>query len=199
MELRGQHVRVIPMEVGHIEALFEAGQDPRIWKYMFVQVSTLQDMRDLVEQALAQRDAGTEYPFVVEDLQSRRIVGSTRFLDISPTHRHVEIGWTWYTPSVWRTAVNTETKYLLLRHCFERLQLIRVQLKTDSRNVTSQRAIERIGATREGVLRKHMVLRGYVRDSVYYSILDREWETVKLGLEKMLDPIHYNQSSQWKL
>ncbi len=122
------------------------------------------------------------------DQQSDKIVGSTRFLDISISHRHAEIGWTWLAPHVWRTRINTECKYLLLRHGFETLDLIRVQLKTDRRNLTSQQAIERIGGQKEGILRKHRIMpNGYIRDSVYYSILDEEWPLVKTRLQRILN------------
>jgi len=114
-------------------------------------------------------------------------VGSTRFLNISIQNRNLEIGSTWLSPTVWRTRINTECKYLLLKHCFETLGTIRVQLKTDSRNVRSQRSIERLGAVKEGVLRNHMIMPdGYLRDSVVYSIIDKEWVQVKNKLESML-------------
>src|SRR5699024_2902682 len=112
---------------------------------------------------------------------------STRFLNISIPNSNLEIGWTWLSPKVWRTSINTECKYLLLKHCFEMLGAIRVQLKTDSRNVRSQQAIERIGAVKEGVLRNHMVMSdGFLRHSVYYSVIDQEWSLVKDKLERML-------------
>jgi len=126
-------------------------------------------------------------PFAVVDTLRNRIVGSTRLADISFPNRGVEIGWTWLDPSVWRTPINTECKYLLLKHCFETLDMIRVCLKTDSRNVRSQRAIERLGARREGILRSHRILPdGYARDSVYYSILASEWPDVRQTLEHSL-------------
>jgi RimJ/RimL family protein N-acetyltransferase len=126
-------------------------------------------------------------PFVIIDKESQKIVGSTRFYDISVPNKGLEIGSTWLTPAMWRTSVNTECKYLLLKHCFETIGTIRVQFKTDSRNIRSQRAIERLGAVKEGVLRNHMILPDdYVRDSVYYSIIDREWPVVKLRLERFI-------------
>ncbi len=126
-------------------------------------------------------------PFAVIDRASGNAIGSTRFLDISARDRHVEIGWTWYGRAYWRTPINTESKYLLLKHAFEDLGCIRVALKTDSRNERSQRAIERIGAVREGILRRVVIMHdGYQRSSVYYSILDDEWARVKAELEKKL-------------
>lgn len=188
VELQGKHVRVLPMAAEHVDELFAAGHHAQIWAYMSMRVQTRQDMQRLVQQALERREGGREFPFVVQDVASGRLVGSTRFLDISEADRHLEIGWTWYTPDVWRTVINTETKYLLLRHCFEDLSMMRVQLKTDGRNTRSQTAIARIGGVREGVLRKHMVMPdGFVRDSVYFSILDDEWADVRRRLEAMLD------------
>jgi RimJ/RimL family protein N-acetyltransferase len=187
VELEGERVRLVPMEAAHIPDLYEAGKDPAIWTYTTRKVRTPEDMRDLVEAALRAREQGTELPFVILDKESGRLVGSTRFLNIVAAHRQLEIGWTWLSPAVWRTRVNTECKYLLLRHCFETLGAVRVQLKTDSRNVRSQQAIERIGAVREGVLRRHMILPdGYIRDTVMYSITDLEWPRVKKRLEGML-------------
>lgn len=187
IQLVGERAKLMTMEQAHVEALFEAGRFLDIWSYMPIKVETMQDMSKLVEQAIAAKRAGREFPFVVIDNLGGRIVGSTRFLDISEANRHVEIGWTWLTPDVWRTRINTECKYLLLKYCFEVLGLIRVQIKTDKRNSRSQEAIERIGGVKEGVLRKHRILSdGYVRDSVYYSVIDDEWPTVKLNLETML-------------
>jgi RimJ/RimL family protein N-acetyltransferase len=126
-------------------------------------------------------------PFAIIERASGRAVGSTRFLDISEQHRHIEIGWTWLGRAYWRTALNTECKYLLMKYAFEELKCIRVQLKTDLRNVRSQRAIERIGGVREGVLRKAVIIKDdYQRWSVYYSILDDEWSGVKAMLEARL-------------
>ena len=185
--LTGERARLVPMEAGHAEALFEAARDPDIWAYMPLRVTNRTDMVRIVEEALRAQAQGTDVPYVIEDRETGRVVGSTRFCDITLPHRSLEIGWTWLSPQVWRTRINTECKYLLLRHAFETLDLLRVQLKTDARNLRSQRAIERLGAVKEGVLRHHRVLPdGYVRDSVYYSILAEEWPGVKARLEAML-------------
>jgi len=187
VELVGEHVALVPMAEAHLDGLFDAGRSPEIWPYMPMQISGRDDMARLIRDALRARDQGAELPFVVRERRSGRIVGSTRFLDITPAHRNIEIGWTWLEPAVWRTPINTECKYLLTRHCFETLQMIRVQLKTDARNTRSQRAIERLGAVREGVLRHHRIMPdGYLRDSVYYSILARDWPELKLRLEQRL-------------
>ncbi len=131
---------------------------------------------------------GSQLPFAVIDQKNNRVAGSTRYLDIRPNDRAIEIGSTWLGSEFQRTAINSECKYLLLRHAFEELGAVRVTLKTDGRNEQSQRAIERLGAVREGVLRKHMVMwDGYVRDTVYYSILDSEWPQVKDRLKGLLN------------
>jgi RimJ/RimL family protein N-acetyltransferase len=175
------------MEVQHIQPLFIAGNEPSIWTYMPTKVESIEDITNLVKGALQAREQEIAFPFVIIDQRSDKIVGSTRFLNISIPDRNLEIGWTWLSPTVWRTRINTECKYLLLKHCFETLKAIRVQLKTDSRNIRSQQAIERLGAVKEGVLRNHMVMPdGYLRDSVFYSVINREWDMVKNRLEDFL-------------
>jgi len=188
VDLIGHRTMLTPLELRHIDPLYEATSDPAVWTYMPMRIQTADDMLALVTDALAARQSGHEFPFVIIDQQKGKVVGSTRFLDISPANRSLEIGWTWLAPAAWRTSINTEAKYLLLRHCFESLRTIRVQFKTDSRNTRSQQAIERIGGVREGVLRRHRILQnGYIRDSVYYSIIDQEWPTVKTALEQRLE------------
>jgi RimJ/RimL family protein N-acetyltransferase len=186
--LSGKHVRLEPLTEEHIPALAVAGQDPSIWEFMpYGPVITPELMREWVMHILAGKEAGTDQPFAVVHLPSGQIVGSTRYMDIRPAHRGLEIGGTWYAPVFQRTGVNTEAKYLLLRHAFETLGCIRVQLKTDLRNQRSQNAIRRIGAVREGVLRNQMILpNGTYRSSVYFSILDSEWPAVKTHLEELL-------------
>ena len=186
--LAGTAVRLEPLAEGHLEGLFAAAQDPDTWLYMASDPSTsLEKMRAWLEAALAAREAGSTQPFAIVERASGKPVGSTRYFDISPTDRHLEIGHTWLAAAVRRTPVNTECKYLLLCHAFEELGAVRVQLKTDRRNERSQRAIERLGAVREGILRKHMILEsGYIRDTVLYSITDDEWPGVKANLEAKL-------------
>ncbi|GAB1808680.1 GNAT family N-acetyltransferase [Priestia megaterium] len=187
VELAGTAVKLVPLEKTHEQELYEAAKPKEIWEHLPVKVHSLSDMKRLIESALKAKQEGRELPFVVFDIESHSIVGSTRFLDISPPNKSVEIGWTWYHPSVWRTRVNTECKYLLLKYCFEELKLHRVQFKTDVRNNRSRAAIKRLGATQEGISRKHMVLPdGYVRDSVIFSIIDNEWPFVKKRLEVFL-------------
>jgi N-acetyltransferase len=186
--LTGKYVRLEPLSEDHIPGLARVGKEPSIWRYMlYGEVTTIEKMRDWVHEMLARKAAGTDQPFAVRHLESGRMAGATRFMDIRPAHRGLEIGGTWYGIEFQRTQVNTETKYLLLQHAFETLGCIRVQLKADSRNVRSLNAIERIGAVREGMLRNHMIVEGGVyRHSVYFSILDTEWSGVKKRLEAKL-------------
>jgi RimJ/RimL family protein N-acetyltransferase len=186
--LTGNYVRLEPLSEAHIPGLTVAGGDPSIWRFMLYGEVTSEDrMADWVRDILSRKAAGTDQPFAVIHLASGKVAGATRYMDIRPAHRGLEIGGTWYGKEYQRTAVNTECKYLLLQHAFKVLGCIRVQIKTDARNERSQKAIERIGAVREGVLRNHMILEGGIyRDSVYYSIIESEWTGVKVRLEEML-------------
>src|SRR5574339_925952 len=182
------HVRLEPLTEEHIPGLAEIGAGQPFWQFMlYGDINTVDDMRNWVLDILSRAEKGTDLPFVAVHLESGRVAGATRYLNIMPNDRGLEIGGTWYGPEFQRTAVNTECKYLLLQHAFETLGCIRVQIKTDLRNVRSQKAIERIGAVKEGVLRNHMILPdGRYRDSVFYSILDTEWPGVKVRLGQML-------------
>jgi RimJ/RimL family protein N-acetyltransferase len=186
--LEGKVVRLEPMITAHVGGLSLAGKDESIWKYMLYGDLTRQDkISTWVDSILLLQAAGTDLPFTVIHVASGRVAGATRYLEMRPPHRSLEIGGTWYAPEFQRTAVNTECKYLLLKYAFEELNCIRVQFKADARNERSVRGIERLGAVREGVLRNHYVLQdGTFRDSVYFSILDREWPRVKRRLEEML-------------
>ena len=186
--LEGRFVRLVPLALEHAPDLHAAGEDRGIWRYMPIAAPEhLQDTERWIRVALAALDSGAEAPFAIIDRASGKAIGSTRYLDIHPEHEAIEIGWTWVAPAHQRTAANTECKYLLLKHAFEALGASRVQLKTDARNAHSQRAIERLGAMREGVLRKQRRMwNGFVRDTVYYSILQNEWPAVKARLEGFL-------------
>jgi len=186
--LIGNHVRLEPLTEDHVSALTMIGAGQSFWDFMvYGNINTEDDMRSWVRDLLSRAEKGTDLPFVVIHLASGRVAGATRYLNIMPKDCGLEIGGTWYGLDFQRTPVNTECKYLLLKHAFVTLGCIRVQLKTDSRNERSQKAIERIGAIKEGVLRNHMILPdGHIRHSVYYSILDTEWEGVKKRLEEML-------------
>jgi RimJ/RimL family protein N-acetyltransferase len=186
--LQGKHVRLEPMTEAHIPALAEIGVGQPFWDFMvYGRMETVDDMRGWVQDILSRAEKGTDLPFVAIHLASGRVAGATRYMNIMPNDRGLEIGGTWYGPEFQRTVVNTECKYLLLSHAFETLGCIRVQLKTDLRNERSQKAIERLGAVKEGVLRNHMILPdGHLRHSVFYSILDTEWPGVKERLEEMM-------------
>lgn len=187
--LIGKHVRLEPMSEEHVSGLAEIGAGQTFWDFMlYGNINTEEEMRSWVQDILSRAEKGTDLPFVVIHLASGRVAGATRYLNIMPKDRGLEIGGTWYGLDFQRTPVNTECKHLLLQHAFETLGCIRVQLKTDLRNERSQRAIERIGAVKEGVLRNHMILPdGRFRHSVFYSILDTEWPNVKQRLQEMLN------------
>jgi RimJ/RimL family protein N-acetyltransferase len=186
--LTGRIVRLEPLSQEHVPDLTFAGQDESIWQYMLYGIINSEEgMRTWVQDILNRQAMGTDLPFAVIYLENGRAIGGTRFMDIRSQHCGVEIGGTWYAKEYQRTMVNTESKYLMLCHAFEAWNCIRVQFKTDLRNERSQRALERIGAMREGILRNHLILRdGTVRHSVCYSILDSEWPVVKHALEEKL-------------
>ena len=178
--LEGKHVRLEPMRVDHLPALCEVGLEPAIWKWTANVVASAADLEVYVRNALAERDRGIAMPFVTIERSSRKIVGSTRFGNIDLLNLKAEIGWTWINPQWQRTAINTEAKLLMLTHAFEVWKCIRVELKTDSNNKVSQKAMKRIGAVKEGILRNHMITEtGRYRDSVYFSIIESEWESAK--------------------
>ena len=186
--LEGHSVRLEPLTEAHVPALAGIGCDERIWKLMvYGQIRNESDMLKWVRSLLDGQAAGTDMPFAVVHLASGRVAGATRFMEIRPAHKCLEIGGTWYGLEFQHTVVNTECKYLLLRYAFETLGTIRVQFKADLRNERSWRAIERIGAKREGILRNHYILPdGVIRASVFYSIIESEWPGVKERLEEML-------------
>ncbi len=186
--LQGTHVRLEPLTMKHGTDLLEAAQHDDVWRYLPTpRPHTPSDMQKIIESALELQTAGSRIPFAIIDMASGKAIGCTSYLEIQPANHGIEIGWTWLGRDYWRTARNTECKYLLMTHAFERLHAIRVQLKTDSRNYISQNAIARIGGVREGVLRRQVILYdGYIRDTVYFSIIDREWPQVKANLEAKL-------------
>jgi RimJ/RimL family protein N-acetyltransferase len=184
--LEGTLVRLEPLTMDHAAAL-TALLEPEIFEFFNEVMHTRQDVEAFITQALEAAGRGVERPFVILERETGTPVGSTRFMEIQPRHRTLEIGGTWLARRVWRSRVNTECKYLLLRHAFETLGVMRVQLKTNRRNLRSRAAIERIGARFEGILRHHVLIRdGQVRDSAYYSILDTEWPEAKARLEEKL-------------
>ena len=186
--LTGRVVRLEPLSEAHVPDLAAAGRDEDIWRYMpYATVRGEADMLAWVREMLRRQALGGDLPFAVVHAASGRAIGATRYMEIHPQHRNLEIGGSWYAPEHQRTAANTESKYLLLGHAFEALGCVRVQFKADLRNERSQRAIERLGAVREGVLRSNLIMPdGFIRSSVYYSILAEEWPGVKAGLEERL-------------
>ncbi|MDX1932402.1 MAG: GNAT family protein [Capsulimonadales bacterium] len=186
--LVGRSVRLEPVSMAHFPDLAEQAIDPDIWQYMGSgNLSDPERLHGCIEAAVRETRPEEGVMFAAVATATGRAVGMTGLYDVHPVHRRLELGRTWYGRDYRRTAINTESKYLLLTHCFETLSAHRVTIKTDTRNERSQRAIERIGATREGVLRHHMVLwDGYVRDTVYYGIIAPEWPHVKAHLERLL-------------
>lgn len=187
--LYGKIIKLVPLQKSYVLELAEAGDDEEIWKYMpYGPIVTIEKMTDLIDHLLTLQDHKTDLPFAVIYQKSSKAIGMTRYLEIEPANQALEIGGTWYALDYQHTAVNTECKFLLLRHAFEDLNCIRVQFKTDLRNERSQRALERIGAVKEGVLRDHMILPdGTIRSSVYYSILAREWPLVRQRLISLMN------------
>jgi len=185
--LQGRHVRLEPLTLEHVAALAEVGLDDDLWKWIPTPVRTLDEMNAYVQTALQEQAAGSALPFALIEKPSGRAIGSTRYANIERVHHRLEIGWTWVARPWQRTAINTEAKYLLLRHAFETLKCMRVELKTDSLNERSRAAILRTGAREEGTFRNHMITTsGRIRHTVYFSIIDSEWPGVRARLEAML-------------
>jgi N-acetyltransferase len=184
--LVGRDVRLEPMSLAHLPALTAVGADPEIWRWYSVNGATPETMRAFVQDAIDSQAKGSAVPFTVFDAAGA-IVGSTRFGAIERKHKRAEIGWTFLAPRCQRTGINTEMKYLMLRHAFEAWGLQRVEFKTDSLNEKSRNALKRIGALEEGTLRNHMItFTGRVRHSVYYSVTREDWPRVKQHLEGLM-------------
>lgn len=186
--LSGSRVTLEPLSARHARDLFSAAAHDQVWTFLDEPTPhTLAQIQELIEDATRDQERGTRLAFAVIDNASGRAVGSTSYIDIRCPDRGLEIGWTWTVPSVWGTGINAESKYLLLRHAFEEQSAIRVAIKTDLRNIRSQRAIEALGAHREGVWRNHRVLStGKYRDTIYYSVIESEWPAVKDIIEERL-------------
>jgi RimJ/RimL family protein N-acetyltransferase len=188
VSLVGKSVRLEPLTEAHVPDLAKVGLEPEIWRFMrYGKVETEAHLRAWVRELVDLQAKGTDLPFAVLHLASGKAIGSTRFLNIDRPNRSLEIGGTWYGLEYQGTSVNSECKYLLLKHAFEALGCIRVWFKADGRNQRSIHALESIGAIREGVLRNHMVLPdGFIRDSVVFSLLPEEWPQVKHKLEEKI-------------
>lgn len=188
LEFTGQVVDLITLDPSHFSPLESLARDKRIWEYYAYDGSDSVKFREILESALVEQEKGTQLSFVVFHKVDNRIIGSTRFLDIQPKHKKLEIGTTWFHPDYWGSAVNLECKLLLLTFCFEVLQTLRVQLKTDENNLRSRKAIEKIGGEFEGILRNDMLRDNYTkRNSACYSIIDEEWSEKKSKLTAMFE------------
>ncbi|HEY6066676.1 MAG TPA: GNAT family protein [Thermoanaerobaculia bacterium] len=185
--LEGEHVRLEPLSLDHVDDLARVAFDPAIWKWTSERALSREELSAYVERALSAAATGTVLPFATVARRAGRAIGSTRFANYDGANRRVEIGWTWLGREWQRTAINTEAKSLMLAHAFDELGCVRVELRTDVLNEQSRAAIRRIGAAEEGVLRKHAITStGRVRDDVYYSIVDDEWPAVKAKLRERL-------------
>ena len=185
--IEGQRIRLVPLSLDHAEDLYVSGNQSDIWTYLPERVEEFSDMIHLIENALSAKETGLEFPYAVFDKKLNTFIGSTRLLNISESNRNFEIGWTWYSPEVWRTRVNTECKYQLLKYGFEQFGAVRIQFKADVRNERSNKALARIGAIKEGTLRQDRILHdGFVRNACIYSIIDGEWPEIKRKLEEYL-------------
>lgn len=186
--LVGRIIRLEPLSLTHHEDLLRVALEPVLWRHTWSSVASAEDLEHYIKVALLEQDAGRSLPFATIDLASGRAIGSTRFGNIEPVHRRLEIGWTWLGTVYQRTGANTEAKLLQLTHAFETLKYQRVEFKTDATNVKSRAALERIGATFEGIRRKHGIAAGgRVRDTAWYSIIDDEWPAVKPRLQGIMD------------
>ena len=186
--LEGRHVRLEPLSLDHLDDLSRVAFDEEIWRWTSERALSYEELRAYVERALTAARAGSALPFATIARAAGRAIGSTRFATFDAANRRVEIGWTWLGREWQRTVINTEAKFLMLSHAFEKLGCVRVELRTDVLNDQSRTAIRRIGAKEEGILRKHAITStGRVRDDVYYSILDEEWPAVRARLAERLD------------
>ena len=185
-KLEGRLITLEPLTPDYEEQLREAGGDAIVWRWMQVDGSDPRGFDRWFEHAVLTGEEGTEAPFVTVERESRRVLGSTRFMYLRPEHRGVEIGNTWLSRSAWGGGANIEAKLLMLEHAFERCGCMRVEFKTDARNVESRRALEALPARLEGIFRKHMLIPAGIRDSAYYAIVDDDWATVRANLERRL-------------
>lgn len=190
--LRGKTVDLIPLQKEHFEELYSVAADKQLWQQIPTDCSDKEMFEKAYSASLIERENGSEYPFVIIHKPTKRIIGSTRFFEIYPEHRKLEIGWTWIIKDYWGTTINFECKLLLLTYCFENLKTIRVQLKTKDTNFRSRKAIEKIGGKFEGILRKDKIQDdGTTRNAAYFSILDDEWEDAKLKIISQINHIDH--------
>lgn len=187
LNIEGENVRLTALEHSHLNELLLLAQDRRIWEFFTFDGTDKFRLLAIYNNFLAEREKGNYYPFIIIDKSMQKIIGSTCFIDIQKQHKKLEIGATWLHPDYWGTAMNTECKMLLLKYSFELLGAVRVQLKTDENNIRSRKAIEKIGAAFEGILRNEMIRdNGTNRNSAFYSIIAEEWNQRKLTLLELL-------------
>ncbi len=185
--LEGALVRMEPLTLDHLPALYEIGLHPELWTWTNAICTTKPALKEYIEEAITSREQGTAVPFVTFDRVSNRVVGSSRFGNIDSKNRHVEIGWTWITPSAQRSHVNSAAKLLMLSYAFDELGCLRVELKTDALNSKSRNAMLRLGCKEEGTFRRHMITdAGRIRDTVYFSIIAEEWPPIRERLTENL-------------
>ncbi|HEX4426084.1 MAG TPA: GNAT family protein [Terriglobales bacterium] len=192
IKLEGMAVRLEPLRLEHAPLLWDVVKNDLddTFRWLPYAMATPEHFQIVVEKALAELQRGESLPFATVEQTSGRVIGSTRYMNIDVANRKIEIGSTWIAPAWQRSAINTEAKYLMIRHAFEQWGCLRVELKTDSLNQKSRNAILRIGAKEEGTLRQHLITHtGRLRDTVYFSILDKEWPEVKESLESKLKPM----------
>lgn len=186
--LEGSKISLIPFEIQYKNQLLKAIKSPEVWKYTWREIKTIEDIEEIIEIAVRNKNAYNQIPFLIKEKLTGQIIGTTRIGEIDAVNRNVEIGWTWLSPTYWRTGVNTECKFLVLQYCFEVLKVIRVQFSVSGHNLRSQKAVERIGAVKEGTFRRHRIKSdGSVHDNVFYSILDSEWKVVKENLIQLME------------
>jgi RimJ/RimL family protein N-acetyltransferase len=185
--IEGLHIRLAPLSLSHHEQLCEVGLEEQLWRLTTIRLQTPQDMLEYIQTALQGQAEGTTLPFVIIEKGSGKVVGTSRYHGINKAHRRVEIGFTWIALEWQRTRVNTEAKYLMLKQAFEEYQSVRVEFRADRSNEQSCRALIRIGAKQEGILRKYVISSDKgVRDLALFSIIDTEWPKVKANLERKL-------------
>jgi len=186
--LHGESVELLPLQREYFEELYAVAADPKLWEFIPMNSSVRETFDIVYNAALVERERGSQYPFVVYHKPTKKLIGSTRFLDILPKDKKLEIGYTWITREYWGTGINFECKLLLLTHCFDVLGVRRVQIKTDENNLRSRKAIEKIGGYFEGILRKDKIKEnGLSRNSAYFSITDDEWEVAKQKIVGQLE------------
>ncbi|ESU19836.1 GNAT family acetyltransferase [Flavobacterium enshiense DK69] len=186
--LKGDEIELLPLEKEHFEDLFLAASNKEIWELTSVDYSVDEIFYPNFNGAMKDREKGTVYPFIIIHKNSNKIIGTTRFLEIYPNDKKIEIGVTWIMKEYWGTTVNLECKLLLLNYCFENLKTNRVQFRAKDNNVRSRKAIQKIGGIFEGVLRKDKIEpNGIPRNTAFYSILDSEWEDVKQSIKNQIE------------